>query len=1032
MSLAQHIWDAVLDLVETIGALEDHDILEVVKTEPDSTYSLPSVDLHATSAQACSTDKENTGIVAWIEPQHSGAVQDFAGKDVSVEEVTSGAESGLESTNDTDLRDQNDEHQQENSGPHIGTEIANLITHRIDPELIGQNWTLRQDNVQHLKWQDKASMTIKKMTEEAEARKHEVRDAKKAAVRARAAMQRQIDDLERQVQESERDKDTMLMENARATDAHESSLRESKYELEAQKEAAAHAAAAAERQITGIWTKHNTDMAVAEAKIKELRAAQTFTFDCNREANALREELSEAKKERVEELAAKDEEIKTLQTCIYDRDSEIRRLGAEAEDDCKAKREAIKEKDGVERAKLAADREIKKLKVENEALESKRGKADSKALEAGGRAKGLQDQLVVTEKRAAYWESLCTKKEEDAKDKVLSAYNVDQQPTFIPSGEEGVSVLVEQLRKENGELREKIVCLTDDIQEWARAWEAAVQGQKMWEQDIRRRCDEEKQEALDKERAKCRVTDGRDAREQDIRRECEEEKQKALAAEREIGRVQSESRTCSLRGQFAVKLKSHSNRELQRLRRRTGVEHKKQMKVRKCQVRWVFNRAVSRAVEVERSLLQTQSRTQFETEIASYKTQFESEHAISQTQSGAQNDTGPLNQVLLHEEVKKRDGYIELHKARLKEAFDAKRESESTLKTVRAENERLSRDVVAYENQKALARQTKSGAQITLMAQELARALKLFNEIATLGLDEKHRNLLNELVLANKAVRDIRSTIEEGAVVDYEDFQGRLDRVVASSDAFDYLDPRERPALHAQLVECYAVIGGLTKILAGERGDVMKEDILERIYRNSDKGKGKQGAVTGSGPASGPSFGANGGLSAAPLLQLNGNSTFPCDLNDNPQTPFSNTSTSNSTQKPTERPFTTTPKPTAPGSQNEPEYMDAATAHALQGTDASIQDAAIVQNQLHRQDGTEMDLSPLSGPLSLQERVQGPEQPAGWTDVMTGWVRYLLQQGTELSAVESGMRSFFPSINDMVGVKQHLENIKTEWEGREV
>lgn len=98
----------------------------------------------------------------------------------------------------------------------------------------------------------------------------------------------------------------------------------------------------------------------------------------------------------------------------------------------------------------------------------------------------------------------------------------------------------------------------------------------------------------------------------------------------------------------------------------------------------------------------------------------------------------------------------------------------------------------------------------------------------------------------------------------------------------------------------------------------------------------------------------------------------------------------------------------------------------------SSADAAIVQNQLHRQDGTEMDLSPLPGPLSLQERVQGPEQPAGWTDVMTGWVRYLLQQGTELSAVESGMRSIFPSINDMVGVKQHLEYIKTEWEGREV
>ena len=66
--------------------------------------------------------------------------------------------------------------------------------------------------------------------------------------------------------------------------------------------------------------------------------------------------------------------------------------------------------------------------------------------------------------------------------------------------------------------------------------------------------------------------------------------------------------------------------------------------------------------------------------------------------------------------------------------------------------------------------------------------------------------------------------------------------------------------------------------------------------------------------------------------------------------------------------------------------------------------------------------------LPLQELVQSPEQPAGWTDVMTGWVRYLLQTGSDLEAIEVGMRSFFPVINSMVGVMQHLETIKTEWE----
>ncbi len=67
------------------------------------------------------------------------------------------------------------------------------------------------------------------------------------------------------------------------------------------------------------------------------------------------------------------------------------------------------------------------------------------------------------------------------------------------------------------------------------------------------------------------------------------------------------------------------------------------------------------------------------------------------------------------------------------------------------------------------------------MTQELVRALKLFIEIALLGLDEKHFSLLNELVVANKVVankvvakkvvankvvRDIRVTIEEDSVVD--------------------------------------------------------------------------------------------------------------------------------------------------------------------------------------------------------------------------------------------------------------------------
>lgn len=185
--------------------------------------------------------------------------------------------------------------------------------------------------------------------------------------------------------------------------------------------------------------------------------------------------------------------------------------------------------------------------------------------------------------------------------------------------------------------------------------------------------------------------------------------------------------------------------------------------------------------------------------------------------------------------------------------MDAERESESTLKSVKKENDRLSRTVTAYESEKSVAKHTTNEAQIALLTQEWVRAVALLMEIATLGLDEKHRALLNELVLANRVVKDIRTTIEEGALIDYEAFQNRLNLVIESSDEFENLDRMERPALHAQLEGIYLVIGGLMNILAGGRGDNTKQDLLERIYSDHVKGKGKQGAVIGAGAASGSS-----------------------------------------------------------------------------------------------------------------------------------------------------------------------------------
>lgn len=266
------------------------------------------------------------------------------------------------------------------------------------------------------------------------------------------------------------------------------------------------------------------------------------------------------------------------------------------------------------------------------------------------------------------------------------------------------------------------------------------------------------------------------------------------------------------------------------------------------------------ALAAERLLLLEQFQAQFQIEILNYKTRIDSERADTRIQAEAHNNTNPMDQVLLNEEIKKRDDSIILHQKNVTDALATNRELETTLALIKAENERLSLAVTTYESRNTLAQQTQNEAQISLMVRELSRALKLFAEISAVGLDEKHRILLNELVLANKVVTDIRTTIEDGsAIVDYDSFQGGLDRIMADSDPYDALDPRERPALHAQLTDTYTVIGGLSNILAGERGESTKWNILERIYRDNIKGKGKEGAGSGLSAASSSSSSGNGG-----------------------------------------------------------------------------------------------------------------------------------------------------------------------------
>ena len=865
MSLARHVWNAFLEVAEVVGSLEGNDGSDVESIDANPTQPISSSALQSGAEQVCTADREHSRAVT----PDSDVIQHPESKDSNVKDVGISRISEPESNDDTKLPDRKYELQQESSDALIENASQNALTHHINQDVIDQNQKLQRDIVRHLKWQDKASMTINELIEMVKARKHETRAAKNAAVQARAALRRQIGTLERQIKDSKLEMARMTNRNARAMEDRENHWQEVKTELEAQKETAELAAAAAERQLEEAQAKHDEDMSTTDSKIKELRAAQTFTFGSELEITSLRGQLSQAQKEKGEVLAPKEKEIETLKKRVDDHDSEIFRLRGAMLDERQAKRKAIEEKDKLHRASLKTIGDIEKLHDKNQDLESEIKEATSRALSAEGRAKGLQDQLWASKKNADRWEALYNKTEEDARDKVLSAY----ASTIPPFSEEGqhvtaksteeveVLALVEKLRKEKAELQEKNDCLTAKESEWSQRWDTAVEGQKTWQEDIRRQCDMEKQEAVAQARADERTTIDHNTKEQDIRRQCKAEKEKALADEREKLRILWDFRECSLRGQFAVKLKSHTNEELQKVLRRTGSERKKQSKVKRREVKCVLKQAVSRAVEVEWPSIQKDLRSQLQTELSSYKAQFEAEHAKAQTESKAQNDT---NQVLLDQEIKKRDGDIESHKARLKQAYDEKRQCEANLKSAREENDRLSRKVIAHESEEAMAKQSRSEAQISLMTQDLVRASKLLAELAVMGLDQKHRELLNELVLANQLIRDTRFTIEEGESVDYEDLKRRLERVVDSSDGLDDLDPRERPTLSAQLCETYLVIGGLINILANGPGDTTNQDILERIYRDKVKGKGKEGTPFAPDVTSGPSVHSNGGRSAAP------------------------------------------------------------------------------------------------------------------------------------------------------------------------
>ena len=910
-------------MVDTQGGWEDSDTSGVEKNDSRPTSSPSSANPQHTPDPNFLPGRTQAGT-------SSATIGDADRKGVEAEELTKEEVSDLRPSDDFD---QNDKPQQEDSKVPVINDYQTIISHPIYQDLVSQTQQLQQDNTRHLRWQDEASMVIKELAEETESRKRKARAAKKVAAEARKSMQREIDEFKHQIQESELEKARVFQENTRAAEAYERCLQEVEKSLKGEREAAERAAATAERQTKEAQARHDEQLQVANTEIGELKAAQSSSTESRREVGLLREQLTQAKKEREERLAAKEREIGRLQTRIGDRDFEIRCARADAARDRQAKRQITWEKNDLVHTRVALECQVKKFQEEKESLELEKEHTESMVSGAEGRAQGLQSLLRATENRADNWENMCKKAEESARNDILSAYGVvpapfpedDERVTRMSDEVEESKTLVKKVQNENCELRRTIGSLEAVVASWERTWQETMDSHKTWEEsidhwkeDIRGQYEKEKRQVVAAERAKGLLSKSSGAREIEIRRQCETEKQSALAGEREACRVQWENQKCSLQGQFAAKIKSHADEELQKLRRRDCFEKKHELKVRKRQVRWTFGRAVSHAVEVERSLMRKHFRDESQRQLSDYKTRCESERANSEAQSKSQNIVSGSDQVLLNEEIQKRDKYLEQHKSRLTKAYAAKRELEGKLKTANEESRRLSREVIAFANEKAMAKQTKSEAQVTLMTREYARAVTLFTEITVLGLDGKHFKLLNDLVHANKVIRDIRTTIEEGGVVDHIYTLNLLDRIFNNSDDFDHLDPLERPALHAQMLATYAVIGGLIRILSGERGETVEQDILETIYEDSVKGKGKekekQGAIIGPGASSAPSFGGSREESRVPVFPSNG---------------YGNASIPGSSRQPNENPTSSTSEPGSAESRTEPTAMDSATAHAL-------------------------------------------------------------------------------------------------------
>ena len=680
-------------------------------------------------------------------------------------------------------------------------------TQRISQELNDQNGKLHEEIVGHLRWQDRATQTIGDL-------KDQMQDLKEETSRATG-------NLERQVKRLGAEKLRIFDEKSRTIEAREKSLREMEAQLDHQKEAAEQAAAVAEDKITRAEAKHHRNTPIIEI------------------------------------------ELETLQTRIDHRDSEIKLLRDEASDARQAMKVTMDEKNDLYHAKLQVDDEIKRLKAKNLDLDLARKEVELKVSGLEGSVKGLAALLKTTEKTADQWEEMYNEAQEAARDKLLGAYDIEN------SEEKQQSKLIVEMRKEKSEMEDKNRVLAARTTELAQALEQAKRDQSDQEKEIRRQCEEQKKEALAEARAKEDGSSAQAATEQDIRRECQEEKEKELAQQHDQFCVQWKIREDSLRAQLAARLKSQTRDQLRKSRRRTSTESNLRSKVKKSTMKGVVKHAVSCALDLERPVMETRLRNQFEREASDYKTQLKTGLTGAQTQE------------------------LATQKANLIQA----------------------------------------NKQKVIMTQEFQQASRLLAELAGKGLDDFHRGMLAELLAANEMITDLRSVIEDDDYIDTNAFIQRIEVAMKNSDDFEDFDSQKRPTLHARVLESYTLMGSLYHILETKSGDSLKADLLERINRDKVKGKEKQGTISGPSAASVSSIAPSGGRSAAPSPPANVSHPAISGLDNNQQTDSQNTTPSTNSQSHDMNVSASTPNPGETPAQNMPvpDEMDSATAHAMQG-----------------------------------------------------------------------------------------------------